>query len=340
MTPRISQLQKYGQYFLLFFLLFLPFILRTINPIRSPYYLLVLSDVGINVMLSLGLGIILGYAGLLNLGYVAFYGIGAYTLAILNFNHHLGFWTLLPICALVTGIFGLILGAPVLRVRGDYLAIITLGFGEITRIVLNNWDDLTHGPKGISVNTQPFPDFLGMDKLLLYYYLILCFIICTVLIISRLDNSRIGRAWIAIREDEIAAESMGVNVARLKLLAFAIGAVFAGITGAYFASRDGFVSPDSFGFMESVIIVTMVVLGGMGSIPGTILGAVLLTLLVALLRDYPMYRMLLFGALMVIIMIFRPQGLIGNPLRYWEFHPDTDRTRKQEDESLTDTQRK
>lgn len=340
MTLRTSQLQKYSQYFLLLVLLFLPFILRTINPIKSPYYLLVLSDVGINVMLSLGLGIILGYAGLLNLGYIAFYGIGAYTLAILNVNYHLGFWTLLPVCALVTGIFGLLLGAPVLRVRGDYLAIITLGFGEITRIVLNNWDDLTHGPKGISITAPPSIGNFAIERGNLYYYLILFFIICTVLIISRLDKSRIGRAWIAIREDEIAAEAMGINVARLKLLAFAIGAVFAGITGAYFASRDGFVSPDSFDFMGSVIIVTMVVLGGMGSIPGTILGAVLLTLLVALLRDYPMYRMLLFGALMVIIMIFRPQGLIGNPLRYWELHPETDLQRQHGDQSLSDTQRK
>ena len=276
------------------------------------YALDLATQTGIYIVLALGLNIVVGQTGLLVLGYVAFYAIGAYTYAILSTGGHtVGFWTVLPIAAFLSGIFGLMLGAPALRLRGDYLAIVTLGFGEITRIVLNNWDRLTGGPNGISGVPRPSVGPLSFDSLNNYYFLVLGLIVLTVFVVNRLNDSRIGRAWIAIREDEIAAEAMGVNTFALKLMAFALGAVIAGLAGVFYVAKMGFVSPESFNFLESVIILCMVVLGGMASIPGVILGAVVLYLLPEGLREFQQYRMLIFGGALVAIMVFRPQGFIG-----------------------------
>ena len=269
----------------------------------------------IYVMLALGLNIVVGQAGILVLGYVAFYAVGAYVYAILSTGHGVSFWAALPVAAFLAGIFGLMLGAPTLRLKGDYLAIVTLGFGEITRIVLNNWDSLTGGPNGVPGVPRPSLGFMKFQSLTSYYYLVLAAVLLTVFVVMRLNSSRIGRAWIAIREDEVAAEAMGVNTTGLKLLAFALGAMLAGLAGVFYTAKMGFVSPESFNFLESVIIVCMVVLGGMGSIPGVILGAIALYLMPEALRDFQQYRMLIFGAAMVAIMVFRPQGFIGTKRR-------------------------
>jgi len=275
------------------------------------YTLDLATQTGIYVMLALGLNVVVGQTGLLVLGYVAFYAVGAYTYALLSTGLGVGFWPALPIAAFFAGIFGLLIGAPTLRLRGDYLAIVTLGFGEITRIVLNNFDSLTGGPNGISGIPRPSVGSFVFSSLSHYYFLMLGMVVLTVLFVRRLNGSRIGRAWIAIREDEVAAEAMGVNTTRLKLLAFSIGATFAGVAGVFYTAKMGFVSPESFNFFESVIILCMVVLGGMGSIPGVILGAVVLYLLPEALRDFQQYRMLIFGTAMIAMMILHPQGLIG-----------------------------
>lgn len=278
------------------------------------YALDLATQAGIYVMLALGLNIVVGQTGILVLGYVAFYAVGAYGYALLSTKAGIGFFPVIPIAVFLAGVSGLLLGAPILRLRGDYLAIVTLGFGEITRIVLNNWDTLTGGPNGISGIPRP-SGFLSLKS---YYFLVLLAVALTVFVAARLARSRIGRAWIAIREDETAAEAMGVNTTWLKLLAFALGAALAGLAGVFYAAKMGFVSPESFNFLESVIILCMVVLGGMGSIPGVILGAVVLYLLPEGLREFQQYRMLLFGAAMVVIMVFRPQGLIGTRRRGME----------------------
>ncbi|MDI6784926.1 MAG: branched-chain amino acid ABC transporter permease, partial [bacterium] len=249
---------------------------------QNRYFIHILFDVGCYVILALGLNIVIGFAGLLNLGYIAFFGIGAYTYAILNTFFHLSFWISLPIAGLVAALFGLILGMPSLRVRGDYLAIVTLGFGEIVRIILNNWESVTNGPRGMDGIAPPAQitsmqlSIFRFNSEVFFYYLILFPIFITIFMIQRLDHSRIGRAWVAIREDEVAAATMGIPVTKLKWLAFSLGAGFAGLVGCLFASRQGFVSPESFTFMESVILVSMVVLGGLGSIPGAVLGAMIL----------------------------------------------------------------
>lgn len=293
------------------FLVVLPFF-------ASRYTLDIATQTGIYIVLALGLNIVVGQTGLLVLGYVAFYGVGAYTYALLATELNVGFWVSLPIAAIMAGIFGLMLGAPTLRLRGDYLAIVTLGFGEITRIVLNNWDGLTGGPNGISGVPRPSVGGFVFTELSHFYFLVLGLIVATLFVVMRLNGSRIGRAWIAIREDEIAAEAMGVNTVHLKLLAFALGAVLAGLAGAFYVAKMGFVSPESFNFFESVIILCMVVLGGMGSIPGVVLGAVVLYLLPEGLREFQQYRMLIFGMAMVVMMVFRPQGLIGTKRRGME----------------------
>ncbi|MBI5191347.1 MAG: branched-chain amino acid ABC transporter permease [Nitrospirae bacterium] len=296
---------------LLAFLVVLPFV-------SSRYTLDIATQTGIYIVLALGLNIVVGQTGLLVLGYVAFYGVGAYTYALLSTGLGVGFWAALPIAAIMAGIFGLMLGAPTLRLRGDYLAVVTLGFGEITRIVLNNWDGLTGGPNGVSGVPRPSVGPFVFTSLTHYYFLVLGMAIVTIFVVMRLNDSRIGRAWIAIREDEIAAEAMGVNTVKLKLLAFALGAVLAGLAGVFYVAKMGFVSPESFNFFESVIILCMVVLGGMGSIPGVVLGAVILYLLPEGLREFQQYRMLIFGAAMVVMMVFRPQGIIGTKRRGME----------------------
>jgi branched-chain amino acid transport system permease protein len=292
------------------------------------------------IVLALGLNIVVGFAGLLDLGYVAFYAVGAYFYALLSIKAGLSFWAVLPLSAIMAAIFGILLGFPTLRLRGDYLAIVTLGFGEMIRITLNNWDSLTGGPNGILGIRGP--DMLGLSfsQPYHYYYLIIIIGIFTIFAVNRLNNSRIGRAWIAIREDEIAAEAMGINIVKMKLLAFALGAFFAGMAGAFFAGKMKFVSPESFTFFESVIILCMVVLGGMGSILGVILGAVVLIILPESLRGFQNYRMLIFGGAMAAMMLFRPQGIIGNIKRRLELHPEDEKILKQETESLYDVEKK
>ena len=317
------------------------------------------------IMLALGLNIVVGYAGLLDLGYIAFFAVGAYCYALTGSPHlasafpllfphgiHLSFWVVLPLAALLAGGFGVLLGAPTLRLRGDYLAIVTLGFGEIIRIFLNNLNaplNLTNGPQGISridpVNVAGAPlnatqQILGvtLPSVHLYFYLFLAFTALVVFTSRRLEKSRIGRAWMAIREDEIAASAMGINTRNLKLLAFAMGAMFGGVSGALFAGFQGFVSPESFSLMESVMVLCMVVLGGMGNIAGVILGSVLLALLPEVLRhgvvplqqalfgkmiiDPESLRMLLFGGALVVMMLYRPAGLLPSRVRRRELDTD------------------
>ncbi|MBI2370879.1 MAG: branched-chain amino acid ABC transporter permease [Deltaproteobacteria bacterium] len=293
--------------------------------VASRYHIDVATLVGIYVVLALGLNVVVGLAGLLDLGYVAFYAVGAYAFAILGTRAEVSFWAALPIGAILAAIFGILLGIPVLRLRGDYLAIVTLGFGEMIRITLNNWDAFTNGPNGIL--NIPRPSVLGfaLRDPMYHYYLILGLGLFTVWVIGRLNNSWVGRAWIAMREDELAAEAMGINVMRMKLLAFAMGATWAGFAGVFFASKQTFISPESFTFFESVIILSMVVFGGMGSIPGVILGAAILVILPEVMREFAFYRMLLFGGAMVLMMVLRPQGLLPNPRRKVELHPGEER---------------
>ena len=318
------------------------------------------------VLLALGLNIVVGYAGLLDLGYVAFYAVGAYLFALMASPHladnfaafaamfpnglHTSLWLVIPLAALVAAIFGAVLGAPTLKLRGDYLAIVTLGFGEIIRIFLNNLDhpvNLTNGPKGMGqidsvkifgLDLGKRLELFGFDinSVTLYYYLFLVLVVVSVIICYRLQDSRIGRAWMAIREDEIAAKAMGINTRSIKLMAFGMGASFGGVAGCLFASMQGFVSPESFGLTESIAILCMVVLGGMGHVPGVVAGAILLSIFPEVLRsivvplqetlfgevviDPDGIRMLLFGVAMVAIMIFRPEGLWPSQVRKRELN--------------------
>lgn len=299
------------------------FIFVAILPLfMNRYFVDVAVLCGIYIVLALGLNVIVGLTGLLALGYIAFYAVGAYCYALLWTHYHINFWLALPIGTALAGLFGVLLGSPVLRLRGDYLAIVTLGFGEITRIVLNNWDELTRGPNGILGIARPsIGDFI-IKQPIHYYYLILAFVVLTIFIITRLEHSRIGRAWVAIREDEVAAAACGVNVTSMKLLAFATGAAFAGLGGVFFAGKMIFVSPESFTFMESVMVLCMVVLGGMGSIPGVILGAIALIILPEALRQFQFYRLLMFGGAMALMMIIRPQGLIPSQRRKMELEEE------------------
>lgn len=286
----------------------------------------------IYIMLGLGLNIVVGLAGLLDLGYVGFYAVGAYTYALLAMYFGMGFWTGLVVAGLMAALFGFLLGFPVLRLRGDYLAIVTLGFGEIIRILLNNMTWLTNGPNGIgsipkptlfglefsrraSEGMQTFHEFFGFDydsshRVIFLYLLALILVLITLYVINRLLRMPIGRAWEALREDEIACRSLGINPTAIKLNAFTIGATFAGFAGCFFAARQGFISPESFTFIESAIILAIVVLGGMGSQVGVILAAIIMTILPELAREFNEYRMLLFGLMMVLMMIWRPQGLL------------------------------
>ena len=309
------------------------------------------------VMLALGLNIVVGYAGLLDLGYVAFYAVGAYLFALMASPHlsdtfaafaamfpnglHTSLWLVIPLALLLAACTGVLLGIPVLKLRGDYLAIVTLGFGEIIRIFMNNLDhpvNITNGPKGLGqidsvkifgLDLGKRLELFGFDinSVTLYYYLFLALVIVTIIVCYRLQDSRIGRAWMAIREDEIAAKAMGINTRNMKLLAFGMGASFGGVSGAMFGAFQGFVSPESFSLMESVMIVAMVVLGGIGHIPGVILGAVLLSALPEVLRyvagplqamtdgrlDAAILRQLLIALAMIIIMLMRPRGLWPAP---------------------------
>lgn len=287
----------------------------------------------IYIMLGLGLNVVVGLAGLLDLGYVGFYAVGAYSYALFNTYFGLSFWECLPIAGLMAATFGFLLGFPVLRLRGDYLAIVTLGFGEIIRILLNNMTTLTGGPNGISGIPKPtlgglefnrtikdggfdtFHNFFGITynanhKVIFLYLMALVLVVVTLFVINRLLRMPLGRAWEALREDEIACKSLGLNPTIIKLTAFTIGATFAGFAGSFFASRQGFISPESFVFIESAIVLAIVVLGGMGSQIGVVLAAIVMTVLPELAREFNEYRMLMFGLLMVFMMIWRPQGLL------------------------------
>jgi len=266
---------------------------------------------GIYIVLALGLNVVVGYTGLLNLGFVAFYAIGAYSYALLNTRLGIGFWSALPLSVLLTSAAGFLLAVPALRLRGDYLAIVTLGFGEIVRLVLNNWDSFTKGPNGISGIEPPYFFGTPISRLSYYYYLVLAFVLLAVFVMGRVQDSKTGRAWISIREDEIASAAMGIHTTLYKLYACAFGAFWAGLAGCLFAAKMRFVSPESFTFMESVLILCMVIIGGIGSISGVIAGAILLVFLPEVLRDAQMYRMLVLGCALVFLMIFRPQGLFG-----------------------------
>jgi branched-chain amino acid transport system permease protein len=303
-------------------------------------------------ILSLGLNVVVGFAGLLDLGYIAFYGVGAYVYALLaspHFGLHLPFWITLPLGAAVACFFGILLGAPTLKLRGDYLAIVTLGFGEIVRIFLNNLSqpvNITNGPQGVTLidpiridglifnraDTLAGLTFNGPMK---YYYLLLLLLIGVMLVNTRLQDSRLGRAWVAIREDELAAQSMGINTRNVKLLAFAMGASFGGIAGGMFSAMQGFISPESFVLVESINVLAMVVLGGMGNVWGVVAGALLLSFVPEVLRDIvspvqqaifgrlivdpEVIRMLLFGLALVLMMLYRPAGLWPSRTRKREF---------------------
>ncbi|NMY42856.1 high-affinity branched-chain amino acid ABC transporter permease LivM [Pseudomonas sp. WS 5013] len=297
----------------------------------------------IYVMLGLGLNIVVGLAGLLDLGYVGFYAVGAYSYALLSHYYGLSFWMCLPIAGLMAAFFGFILGFPVLRLRGDYLAIVTLGFGEIIRILLRNMTELTGGPNGISNIEKPtlfglsferraaegmqtFHEYFGIayngiNKVIFLYLIALLLVLLTLFVINRLLRMPIGRAWEALREDEIACRALGMNPTVIKLSAFTLGAAFAGFAGSFFAARQGLVTPESFTFIESAIILAIVVLGGMGSQLGIILAAVVMILLPELMREFSEYRMLMFGALMVLMMIWRPQGLLPMQRPHLELKP-------------------
>lgn len=334
--PKLSPIVRWSLFIPL--LLVLPFIAA----LGGQAWVRILDLAILYVFLALGLNIVVGMAGLLDMGYIAFYAVGAYTWALLGSPHfgiHWPIWAILPLAAGLACFLGVLLGAPTLRLRGDYLAIVTLGFGEIIRIFMNNLNapiNITNGPQGINlidpVKIGDFSfsgrtEFLGIvfSSPQKYYYLLLLLVVAVIFINQRLQHSRIGRAWQAIREDEIAAKAIGINTRNMKLLAFAMGASFGGIAGGIFAAMQGFVSPESFSLTESIMVLAMVVLGGMGHIPGVILGAVLLTLLPEVLRyalvplqmalfgkmlvDPESLRMLLFGLALVLVMRFRPAGL-------------------------------
>ncbi len=276
----------------------------------------------IYVVVGLGLNIVVGLAGLLDLGYVAFYAVGAYSYALLNVHFGVSFWMALPIGAALAFLFGILLGFPVLRLRGDYLAIVTLGFGEIIRLVLENWNEFSFGPSGIA--NIPKPGLFGIDLNLqqsttFIYFLMIALALMTIFVVRRLQDSRIGRAWIALREDEVACQAMGIDKTRTKLSAFALGATWAGMGGVVFAAKTTFINPTSFTIWESIIILCVVVLGGMGSIVGVIIGAMILILLPEYLRAFSEYRMLIFGVILVLMMVFRPGGIISDVRRTYKF---------------------
>ena len=284
----------------------------------STYQTNIMTTALMYVVLGLGLNIVVGVAGLLDLGYVAFYAVGAYSYALLNLHFNMGFWAVLPIGGLFAAFLGILLGFPVLRLRGDYLAIVTLGFGEIIRLILENWNDFSQGPSGIA--NIPRPGFFGMEMsfaggITYIYYVVVALVIVTIFVVNRLQNSRLGRAWLALREDEIACQAMGIDKTKTKLIAFSLGAFWAGFVGVIFAAKTTFVNPASFTFLESAIILSIVVLGGMGSIVGVIFGALILILLPEYLRALSEYRMLAFGGILVLMMIFRPEGLVSNVRR-------------------------
>jgi branched-chain amino acid transport system permease protein len=325
---KVSTSAVYFMPVILLFAAVLPFL-----PFSNRYLIDTATSVLIYIMLGWGLNIVVGLAGLLDLGYVAFYAVGAYSYALLATEFGWSFWTCLPLAGLFAAFAGIVLGFPVLRLRGDYLAIVTLGFGEIIRLILLNWYKVTNGPDGIS--QIPRPSFFGLEftrrpeegvqafhqyfdipysgehRVIFLYFLILALALLTNIFTQRIRKLPIGRAWEALREDEIACRSLGINPTNTKLTAFGLGAMFGGFAGAFFATRQGFISPESFTFIESAIILAIVVLGGMGSQIGVVLAAVVLIVLPELGRALEQFRMLVFGGAMVAIMVWRPRGLLA-----------------------------
>ena len=341
LQARLPFIGRQLSYLLFGFAVILPFFFTTLFPQQQRLYIDLAILIMTYIMLGWGLNIVVGLAGLLDLGYVAFYAVGAYSFALLAQYYDLGFWSALPLAGILAAFWGLILGFPVLRLRGDYLAIVTLAFGEIIRIVLLNWYEFTGGPNGVP--GIPKPTFLGMDftrgddgvaaflgieystihRFIYLYYIIFVMALITNFVTLRLRKLPIGRAWEALREDEIACRSLGINTRNTKLTAFAIGAMFGGFAGSFFATRQGFISPESFTFLESAIILAIVVLGGLGSQIGIVISAIVMIGGIEMLRnigfltdifgpgfDPVQYRMLIFGLAMVGIMIWKPRGLV------------------------------
>ena len=290
--------------------------------VTSLYQTNIMITALIYVILALGLNIVIGLGGMLHLGYIAFYMVGAYTYGILNRFFGIGFWAALPIGAVLAVAAGILLALPVLRLRGDYLAIVTLGFGEIVRIVLNTTTEFSGGPQGIG--GIPRPGFFGLEMNLrtattYTYFILVAAVLLTIFVVWRFEHSRLGRALVAMGEDDIAAESMGIDLTRTKVIAFALGSLWAGLAGVIFASRTTFINPASFTVWQSVIVLCCVVLGGMGSIPGAIIGAMGLILIPEYLRAFSDFRMLMFGAILIIMMVFRPDGLIRKKRKSYTF---------------------
>ncbi|BDA83907.1 branched-chain amino acid ABC transporter permease [Aureimonas sp. SA4125] len=345
-ASRANTLSLLGKVFglaMLLIALFLPFIIDAVLPNQNRYLLDLAILIVTYVMLGWGLNIVVGLAGLLDLGYVAFYAVGAYSFALLAINFDLGFWVCLPMAGLFAAAWGVMLGFPVLRLRGDYLAIVTLAFGEIIRVVLINWAPITGGPNGLLGIPKPtlfglefsrgeggFADYFGLEyssihRFVFLYYIILALALFTNFVTTRMRKMPIGRAWEALREDEIACRSLGINTTNVKLTAFATGAMFGGFAGSFFATRQGFISPESFTFIESAIILAIVVLGGLGSQLGVVIASVVMIGGIELLRnltilksvfgegfDPTQYRMLIFGLAMIAIMVWKPRGLISS----------------------------
>jgi branched-chain amino acid transport system permease protein len=328
---------------LLIGLLVLALIFPWIGP--SDYWIRVVCWVGLYAILASGLNLVVGMAGLLDLGYVAFYGIGSYAFALLassQFDIHWSFWAIVVVASAVTALAGVLLGIPVLRLRGDYLAIVTLGFGEMTYILLINLDrpmNITNGTNGIVGVDAPRLGALSFDSNWKYYYLILAFLALGLFVIHRLNRSRLGRAWIAMREDEVAAAASGINTTTTKLWAFGLGASFAGAVGSVAAALQGSVFPDSFLFSESILILAMVVLGGMGNILGAVVGAAVLVVLPEVLRPLQAYRLLIFGVLLIVMMLVRPEGIIVSRRRQRELRPDDAEVAARQRETLESAER-
>lgn len=329
-SSKLAYVNKVAAPLLIIFAFTLPFMVSLFFPEKSRYILDLSILIMTYVMLGWGLNVVVGFAGLLDLGYVAFYAVGAYSFALLATYLDLSFWVCLPLAGLFAATWGLILGFPVLRLRGDYLAIVTLAFGEIIRVVLLNWYTFTGGPDGVSNIPRPtffglefkrfgegtFADFFGLEysslhRIIFLYYIIIVLAMITSFITLRLRNLPIGRAWEALREDEVACSSLGINTTNTKLTAFAIGAMFGGFAGSFFATRQGFISPESFTFIESAIILAIVVLGGMGSQIGVVIASIALIGGFEVFREFEQYRMLIFGMAMVMIMVWKPRGLIS-----------------------------
>lgn len=286
------------------------------------YSINIMINVLIYVLLGLGLNIVVGLGGILNLGHAAFFAVGAYSYALLNYHFGLDFWIALPIGGILAVIFGIVLSVPVLRLKGDYLAIVTLAFGEIVRIILENWDEFSFGPSGIANIPKPYIPFLNLSylqTLQFTYYLMIGLTILAAFMSNRLKYSRIGRALIAMREDETASNAMGINTTKMKIISFALGAFWAGIAGVIFAAKQTFINPVSFTIWNSIIVLCIVVLGGMGSIKGVIVAAFVLTVLPEAFRTFQDYRMVLFGAVLVVMMVFKPEGLLPEKRKIYRF---------------------